>query len=34
MTPLNLNLTHDATREKLGSVLSLSDGKTRLKDAG
>ena len=34
VTPLHLNLTHDATREQLGSVLSLDARKTRLKDAG
>jgi 5'-nucleotidase len=33
VTPLHLNLTHEATREALGNTLTLGDGK-RLKDAG
>ncbi|MBX9862565.1 MAG: 5'/3'-nucleotidase SurE [Hyphomicrobium sp.] len=34
VTPLHLNLTHDAAQQQLGSVLSLGERKARLKDAG
>jgi 5'-nucleotidase len=34
VTPLHLNLTHEAVRETLGTVLSLDGGSKRLKDAG
>jgi 5'-nucleotidase len=34
VTPLHLNLTHEAVRETLGSTLSLDGGSKRLKDAG
>ena len=33
VTPLHLNLTHEATREALSNTLTLENGK-RLKDAG